>query len=110
MRTGSGTGRCEAVAGWQGAGGTAHSPGAGTCRGSHRHRGGAEQGWGRSEGGEEGEGASRVFGVASNMLEMKGGISRCEYVTLLPPGEAWMARALLTFGIDRALQFHSLKL
>ena len=49
---------------------------------------------------EKGEGASRVFGVASNMLEMKGGISRCEYVTMLPPGEAWMARALLTFGIE----------
>ncbi|CAM9277597.1 unnamed protein product, partial [Phaeothamnion confervicola] len=50
----------------------------------------------------------RVFGVASNMLDLQSGGARAEGITLLPPGDDWLALALLTFGLPAAGLNHRL--
>ena len=41
----------------------------------------------------------RLWGVAANMLDLKGGSAVAEQVTLLPSG-AWLAKALLCFDVE----------
>ena len=40
-----------------------------------------------------------LFGVAATTLDLQGGAMRAEGVTLLPVGDAWLAKAHLSFGL-----------
>jgi hypothetical protein len=55
-------------------------------------------------------GKEAVFAVVASMLDLQNGGARCSGVTLLPPGPAWLARALLTFGLDASRLEDSLAL